>query len=55
MHRPSWRARALELLNRLLRRHADDARRFVVWAEMQPIDFEGEDASLTERELRHMK
>jgi len=27
----------------------------MVWAEMQPIDYEGEDTSLTERDLQAMK
>ena len=50
----SWRARARELLVRLVgRRQA--AAHFVVWAEMTPIDFEGEDSSLRERDLRLMK
>ena len=51
----SWGGRVRELLNRLLRPPARDARRLVVWAEMKPIDFEGEDTSLTEGDLRHMK
>ena len=50
----SWRARARELLARLVRPHQDRAS-FVVWAEMRPIDFEGEDSSLRERDLRLMK
>ena len=50
----SWRARARELLARLVRPRQDRAP-FVVWAEMRPIDFEGEDSSLRERDLRLMK
>ena len=51
----SWLARARELLRRLVHPLGRDARLFVVWAEMQPIDFDGEDTSLTERDLRLMK
>ena len=51
----SWRRRVRALLTRLLRPFAHDSRRFVAWADMQPIDFEGEDSSLTERDLRLMK
>jgi len=51
----SWRLRARAFLTRLLRPLAHDPRRFVAWADMQPIDFEGEDSSLTERDLRLMK
>ena len=50
----SWRARARELVARLLHLRQDHAH-FVVWAEMRPIDFEGEDSSLRERDLRLMK
>jgi len=51
----SWRLRVRALLTRLLRPLRHDTRRFVAWADMQPIDFEGEDSSLTERDLRLMK
>ena len=51
---PSWRARARELLARLLRQRQGPPH-FVVWAEMRPIDFEGEDSSLRERDLQLMK
>ena len=51
----SWRRRARAFLTRLLRPFAHEPRRFVAWADMQPIDFEGEDSSLTERDLRLMK
>jgi len=51
----SWRLRARALLTRLFRPLGRDTRRFVAWADMQPIDFEGEDSSLTERDLRLMK
>jgi len=27
----------------------------MAWADMKPIDFDGEDSSLTERDLRLMK
>lgn len=47
-------ARARELLARLVRPRQDRSP-FVVWAEMRPIDFEGEDSSLRERDLRLMK
>jgi hypothetical protein len=50
----SWRVRARELLAKFLRpRH--EPPRVMHWADMQPIDFEGEDESLRERELRLMK
>ena len=50
----SWRVRARELLARLLRPR-QGAPHFVVWADMMPIDFEGEDSSLREHELQRMK
>ncbi|HET9155390.1 MAG TPA: hypothetical protein VFN91_01905 [Myxococcaceae bacterium] len=50
----SWRARVRELLARLLQPRQGPAH-FVVWAEMTPIDFEGEDSSLRERDLQLMK
>ena len=50
---PSWRERARQLLARLLRR--DPAPRFVIWAEMTPIDFSGEDTSLTQANLNLLK
>ena len=50
----SWRARAREILARLLRPRHGPAH-FVVWADMTPIDFEGEDSSLRERDLQLMK
>lgn len=51
----SWRTRARELLTWLARSRRRDTRRFVVWAEMRPVDFEGEDTSLGERDLQLMK
>ena len=52
----SWRRRARAFLTRLLLRpFSPDSRRFVAWADMHPIDFEGEDSSLSERDLRLMK
>ena len=51
---PSWRARARELLARL-RRPRQGPPHFVVWADMTPIDFDGEDASLREHDLQRMK
>lgn len=51
----TWRGRVRLLLSRLFRLVERDTRSFVVWAEMQPIDFEGEDSSLTERDLRALK
>jgi hypothetical protein len=53
----SWRTRARDLLLRLVRPSpsALEARSFVVWAEMKPIDFEGEDSSLSETDLRRLK
>ena len=52
---PSWRSRARALLSRLFRFTWRDTHSLVVWAEMQPIDYEGEDTSLTERDLQAMK
>ena len=49
-----WRAWAREVLARLLRPREEPAH-FVVWADMRPIDFEGEDSSLRERDLQLMK
>jgi hypothetical protein len=51
----SWRRRVRELLSFLLRPSVRDRRPSMAWADMQPIDFEGEDGSLTERDLRLMK
>jgi len=51
----SWSTRARGLLLRLVHLWGRDARRFVDWAEMKPIDFDGEDTSLTETDLRLMK
>ncbi len=51
----SWRRRARELLTWLARIRGRDTRRFVVWAEMQPVDFDGDDTSLTEREIQLMR
>ena len=50
-----WRRRARELLTLLFRPSRRDSHRQFAWADMQPIDFEGEDSSLTERDLRLMK
>jgi hypothetical protein len=50
----SWRVRARELLAKLLRPRREPTR-LMHWADMQPIDFEGEDESLRERDLRLMK
>ena len=49
----SWRERARELVARLLRRSPTPA--LVVWAEMTPIDFSGEDTSLTQANLAALK
>jgi hypothetical protein len=52
----SWRRRARAFLTRLLRSFTQqDSRRFVAWADMQPIDLDEEDSSLTERDIRLMK
>jgi len=51
----SWLARARDLLFRLLRGSSRDREGHVVWVEMKPIDFEGEDTSLTETDLRRLK
>ncbi|HUM09736.1 MAG TPA: hypothetical protein VLT82_02200 [Myxococcaceae bacterium] len=51
----SWRTRARDLLLRLVLPWAHDAGRFVVWAEMKAVDFDGEDTSLTEADLQLMK
>ena len=50
----SWRARAREFLVRLFRPRREPTR-VVYWADMMPIDFEGEDSSLRENHLRLMK
>ncbi|MGZ3447705.1 MAG: hypothetical protein ACXU88_18625 [Myxococcaceae bacterium] len=56
---PSWHLRARELLARALHRLADRLTprpaAGLCWAEMRPIDFEGEDTSLTEADLRHFR
>jgi len=51
----SWLRRAVAFVARLVRPLTPDTRRFVAWADMQPIDFDGEDDSLTERDLQRMK
>lgn len=51
----SWRVLARELLAKLLFRPRYEPSRLMVWADMHPIDFEGEDESLRERDLRLMK
>ena len=51
----SWRVLARELLAKLLFRPRYEPPRLMPWADMQPIDFEGEDSSLRERDLRLMK
>ncbi len=51
---PAVRVRLPGVLGRLLRRLVPRRREwpcFVSWAEMRPIDFDGEDTSLTEAEL----
>lgn len=51
----SWRVRARELLAKLLFRPRHEPTPLMPWADMKPIDFEGEDSSLRERDLRLMK
>ena len=51
----SWRVLAREVLARLLFRPHREPPRAMPWADMHPIDFEGEDDSLRERDLRLMK
>jgi hypothetical protein len=51
----SWWRRVRALLSLLLRPLAHDPVRPMAWADMKPIDFDGEDSSLTERDLRLMK
>jgi hypothetical protein len=51
----SWWRRVRALLSLLLRPLVRDPGRPMAWADMKPIDFEGEDGSLTERDLRLMK
>ncbi|HET6981019.1 MAG TPA: hypothetical protein VFI53_02705 [Myxococcaceae bacterium] len=51
----SWRVLARELLTKLLFRPRYEPPRLMPWAEMHPIDFEGEDESLRERDLGLMK
>jgi len=48
----AFRAWVRELLTRLLHRREDVP---YYWADMQPIDFDGEDSSLRERDLQLMK
>jgi hypothetical protein len=52
---PSWGGRVRALLSRLFHLTRRDAPALAVRGEMQPIDFEGEDTSLTERDLKIMK
>jgi len=51
----SWWRRVRALLSLLVRPFAHDPVRPMAWADMKPIDFDGEDSSLTERDLRLMK
>ena len=56
----SWTARALgriaSAVRRLVQRFEHPhAAPFIHWAEMRSIDFEGEDTSLTEAELRRYR
>jgi hypothetical protein len=56
---PSWHLRARAFLARALRDLADRLSPLPAaglrWAEMRAIDFEGEDTSLTEADLRHLR
>jgi hypothetical protein len=54
---PAWRTRARKLLTRILplTPHAPRQTRTMAWADMKPIDFEGEDTSLTEADLDLLK
>ena len=52
---PSWRGRVRALLSRLFRPTRSDTPPLVVRGDVQPFDFEGDDTSLTERELQIMK
>ncbi len=51
----SWSGRVRALLSRLFHLTRRDAPPLAVRGEMQPIDFEGDDTSLTERDLKIMK
>jgi hypothetical protein len=51
----SWWRRVRAMLRLLVRPFAHDPVRPMAWADMKPIDFDGEDSSLTERDLRLMK
>jgi hypothetical protein len=54
---PSWRARTWALLAWFVGLPSPDEPRprSMAWADMKPIDFEGEDTSLTEVDLGRMK
>ena len=54
---PSWRERTRAFLAWVVGLPPRDGRptRSMAWADMKPIDFEGEDTSLTEADLGRMK
>jgi len=52
---PSWVARAIALVTRFFRVHPQQPDPPRPWPDMKPIDYEGEDGSLTEKHLRLMK
>jgi len=52
---PSWRRRVRALLSRFFHLTRRETPPVTTWGEMHPIDFEGEDTSLTERDLEVMK
>jgi hypothetical protein len=51
----SWWRRVRALLSLLVRPRVRHPGPPMPWADMKPIDFQGEDGSLTERDLRLMK
>jgi hypothetical protein len=51
----SWTARVMALLARIFRVHPERSYPPRPWADMKPIDYEGEDGSLTEKQIRLMK
>lgn len=55
---PSWRSRVRELISRaarLIESRVSPPPPYVAWIEIEPIDFEEEDTSLTEAELARMR
>jgi len=51
----SWATRALAFVARIFRVHPERTHPPRPWADMKPIDYEGEDDSLTEKQIRFMR